>query len=63
MLSIGLHGRIIGRPGRATGLERSLEALTRDPRHLVARRVDIARWWRERYPADSTLSAKAVTAR
>ena len=50
MLSIGLHGRIIGRPGRATALERFLEHCHAIPGIWFARRVDIARWWRERYP-------------
>lgn len=50
MLSIGLHGRIIGRPGRATALERFLEHCRAMPGIWFARRVDIARWWRERYP-------------
>ncbi len=49
MLSIGLHGRIIGRPGRATALERFLEHCRAIPGIWFARRVDIARWWRERY--------------
>jgi peptidoglycan/xylan/chitin deacetylase (PgdA/CDA1 family) len=51
MLSIGLHGRIIGRPGRATALERFLDHCRATPGIWFARRVDIARWWRERYPA------------
>lgn len=54
MLSIGLHGRIIGRPGRATALERFLEHCRAIPGIWFARRVDIARWWRERYPPRSS---------
>jgi allantoinase len=50
MLSVGLHGRIIGRPGRATALERFLEYCRATPGIWFARRVDIARWWYERYP-------------
>ena len=49
MLSIGLHGRIIGRPGRATALERFLEYCRPLSDVWFARRVDIARWWREHY--------------
>jgi peptidoglycan/xylan/chitin deacetylase (PgdA/CDA1 family) len=49
MLSIGLHGRIIGRPGRATALERFLEHCRPMSDVWFARRVDIARWWREHY--------------
>ncbi len=49
MLSIGLHGRIIGRPGRAAVLERFLEYCRRTPGIWFARRVDIADWWHEHY--------------
>lgn len=50
MLSIGLHGRIVGRPGRAAALERFLEFAKTTPGIWFARRVDIARWWHEHYP-------------
>ena len=49
MLSIGLHGRIIGRPGRAAVLERFLEYCRKTPGIWFARRVDIADWWHEHY--------------
>ena len=49
LLSIGLHGRIIGRPGRAMALERFLEYCRPLSDVWFARRVDIARWWREHY--------------
>lgn len=42
MLSIGLHLRIIGRPGRIGALDAILERVARDPRIWVARRRDIA---------------------
>jgi len=50
LLSIGLHGRIIGRPGRAMALERFLEYCRPLSDVWFARRVDIARWWREHCP-------------
>ena len=46
MLSIGLHLRIIGRPGRIAGLETLLQALGDRPGLWLARREDIARHWR-----------------
>ncbi len=49
MLSIGLHGRIIGRPGRAAALERFLEYCRNTPGIWFARRVDIADWWYAHY--------------
>ena len=42
MLSIGLHLRIIGRPGRIAALDAILKRLAADPRIWVARRRDIA---------------------
>jgi allantoinase len=51
MLSIGLHGRIIGRPARAAALERLLDHILAHDRVWVCRRVDIARHWALTHPA------------
>ncbi len=51
MMSIGLHCRLAGRPGRAAGLIRFLDHLAEHSDVWVARRIDIARHWRERHPA------------
>jgi peptidoglycan/xylan/chitin deacetylase (PgdA/CDA1 family) len=45
MLSIGLHLRIIGRPGRMAGLTAVLDHVARVPGIWVARRRDIAAHW------------------
>jgi len=50
MLSIGLHGRIIGRPGRLAGLEHFIKHLLSHQEVWVCQRIDIARHWRETYP-------------
>ena len=50
MLSIGLHCRLIGRPGRLRSLQRFLDFVLSHPDVWVARRVDIARHWREHHP-------------
>ena len=50
MMSIGLHLRIIGRPGRIGYLERLLDRLAGDARIWVARRADIAAHWRKVRP-------------
>lgn len=51
MMTIGLHPRIIGRPGRIAALERFLDyALTHDA-VWIASRAEIARHWIERHPA------------
>ena len=50
MMSVGLHLRIIGRPGRARALERFLAYARGLDRVWLARRIDIARWWLEHHP-------------
>lgn len=45
MLSIGLHCRLAGRPGRTAALERFLDYVAGHDRVWVTRRVDIARHW------------------
>jgi allantoinase len=51
LLSIGLHDRLIGRPGRSAGLSRLLEHMRSVPNVWFCRGVDIAKHWRERFPA------------
>lgn len=50
MMSVGLHTRLIGRPGRVRGLERFLDHVMAHDHVWLARRVDIARHWREVHP-------------
>ena len=50
MLSVGLHCRIVGRPGRAPGLVRFLEHVRACDDVWVATRADIARHWRSTHP-------------
>ena len=52
MLSIGLHCRIAGRPGRAAALARFLDYVAGHEATWVTRRIDIAEHWRKHYPAD-----------
>lgn len=51
MMSVGLHGRIAGRPARARALARFLDHVIAAPDAWVARRIDIARHWMEVHPA------------
>ncbi|WP_043531047.1 allantoinase PuuE [Litchfieldella xinjiangensis] len=53
MLSIGLHCRLVGRPGRFRGLQRFLDHIEAHDRVWVTRRIDIARHWAEQHPAHS----------
>lgn len=50
MLSIGLHCRIVGRPGKMAGLERFIRYALGHQDVWFTRRVDIARHWREAHP-------------
>lgn len=50
MLSVGLHCRLTGRPGRIRALQRFLDYLEKFDKVWICRRVDIARHWREKHP-------------
>lgn len=51
MLSIGLHCRIIGRPGRIAALERFIDHIRQHEHVWICRRIDIARHWIATHPA------------
>ena len=50
MLSVGLHCRLVGRPGRIAALSRFIDYAKSHDAVWFCRRVDIARHWRERHP-------------
>ena len=50
MMTIGLHARLIGRPGRIGSLHRFLDYLQAHDRVWICRRNDLARHWAEQYP-------------
>ncbi len=52
MLSIGLHSRLVGRPGRTAALARFLDYVQSHSHVWIARRIDIARHWIARHPPD-----------
>lgn len=52
MMSIGLHCRLAGRPGRTAALQRFLEYVLSHDEVWIATRLDIARHWRQRHPAE-----------
>jgi allantoinase len=49
MMSVGLHCRIVGRPGRAVGLDRFLAHVKARERVWVTTRAEIARHWHEHH--------------
>jgi len=54
MMSIGLHCRLIGRPGRIKALERFFEYARSYKDVWFARRIDVARHWHEEHPYKSS---------
>lgn len=56
MMSIGLHCRLIGRPGRIAALKRFIEHAKSHDKVWFCRRIDIARHWRERHPYERQTS-------
>lgn len=50
MMSVGLHGRIAGRPGRARAVARFLDHVIASGDAWVCRRIDIAEHWRREHP-------------
>ena len=53
MMSIGLHCRLAGRPGRAAALGRFLDYVTAQDDVWVATRLDIAKHWRAKHPPEA----------
>jgi putative urate catabolism protein len=53
MMSIGMHCRLLGRPGRMRALQRFLDHVQQHSNVWVARRVDIARHWKKEHPFDA----------
>jgi peptidoglycan/xylan/chitin deacetylase (PgdA/CDA1 family) len=51
MMSIGLHMRLTGHPGRAAGLIRFIEYIAAKDRVWICRREDVARHWMAQFPA------------
>jgi putative urate catabolism protein len=51
MMSVGLHCRLAGRPGRAAAVIRFLDYVASKDRVWIARRIDIARHWHQEHPA------------
>ena len=50
MMSVGLHCRLVGRPGRAASLARFLDYAQGHDDVWICRRIDIARHWIEHHP-------------
>ncbi len=51
IMSVGMHCRLLGRPGRFRALVRFLDHVQHYDKVWICRRVDIARHWRDKHPA------------
>jgi putative urate catabolism protein len=54
MMSIGMHCRLLGRPGRMRALQRFLDYVQSKERVWITRRIDIARHWKQHHPFDAS---------
>lgn len=61
MLSIGLHCRLVGRPGRAAALKRAIEYMAGHEGVWFATREQIADHWAKTHPAQSTTAPSEMT--
>jgi allantoinase len=50
MMSVGMHCRLLGRPGRLRALQKFLDHVEKHDRVWVCRRIDIARHWKATHP-------------
>jgi len=62
MMSIGLHCRLGGRPGRASALERFLDHVVSHDGVWVCRRIEIAEHWRTHHPYSPGLAPRGTNA-
>lgn len=53
MMSIGMHCRLLGRPGRIGALQRFLDYLERHDKVWICRRIEIARHWKQTHPCSA----------
>ena len=51
MMSVGMHCRLLGRPGRIRALQRFLDHLEAHDKVWVCRRLDVARHWKAVHPS------------
>jgi allantoinase len=52
MLSVGMHCRLLGRPGRFRALQRFLDYIQAHDKVWICRRIDIAQHWMQTFPME-----------
>ena len=53
MMNVGMHMRLLGHPGRASGLAQFLDYVKAKPDVWVCKRIDIAQHWLTHHPAEA----------
>ena len=53
MMSVGLHCRLVGRPGRAAALKGFIEYVQKHDKVWIPRRVEIAEHWHKHHQPDA----------
>ena len=61
MMSVGMHCRLLGRPGRMRALQRFLDHVEKHDRVWIARRIDIARHWKRVHPFDAKTAFRWIS--
>jgi OHCU decarboxylase len=61
MMSIGLHCRLVGRPGRIAALQRFIDHVQQQENVWLTTRLDIARHWVKRHPPASGYTSTAMS--
>jgi OHCU decarboxylase len=61
MLNIGLHCRLVGRPGRAASLQRFIDYVKSHEKVWLARRIDIAEHWKRTHPYTEQTDLSALS--
>jgi putative urate catabolism protein len=57
MMSVGMHCRLLGRPGRMLALQQFLDHVAKHDKVWICKRVDIARHWKQQHPFHDQASA------
>lgn len=54
MMSVGMHCRLLGRPGRIVALQKFLDHVAKHDKVWICKRIDIARHWKAKHPFTAT---------
>jgi len=54
LMSVGIHCRLLGRPGRFIALQRFLDHVAKHDKVWICRRIDVARHWQRAHPHAAT---------